>query len=150
MRVNWYKNSNTYWCSILWLIFQHAKGWYMESWRKTWYLVKSVWLISFPFSWKFPFLYVHQDLIDERSLLILGMAWCLVGNKPLMGPVLTKIHAIRLRQDVQSSAVITRFNIVRYYIYDYSIHGRISVGKLWGVFCEYLLENWPCYYGTAL
>ena len=24
------------------------------------------------------------------------------------------------------------------------------VGELWGVFCEYLWENWPHYNGTAL
>ena len=23
-------------------------------------------------------------------------------------------------------------------------------GELWGVFCEYLWENWPRYHGTAL
>ena len=23
-------------------------------------------------------------------------------------------------------------------------------GELWGVFCEYLLENWPRYNGTVL
>ena len=23
-------------------------------------------------------------------------------------------------------------------------------GELWGVFCEYFLENWPCYNSTTL
>ena len=57
---------------------------------------------------------------------------------------------------VQSSAVITRSNIVSYYNKDYRNWRRISnrcwilTGELWGVFCEYLWENWPRYNGTAL
>ena len=65
---------------------------------------------------------------------------------------------------VQWSAVITRFNIVRYYINNYRNWGRISI-RCWtlkrhaiprpherviGVFCEYLWENLPHYNGTAL
>ena len=60
--------------------------------------------------------------------------------------------------NIQSNAVITRSNIVRYYINNYRNWSRISVrclihkrlGALWGVFCEYLWENWPRYNGTAL
>ena len=65
---------------------------------------------------------------------------------------------------VQWSAVITRSNIVRYYINNYRNWGRISI-RCWtlkrhaiprpherviGVFCEYLWENLPHYNGTAL
>ena len=65
---------------------------------------------------------------------------------------------------IQSSAVITRFNIVRYYINEYRNWSRIWIrrwihkdtpylaltGEIWGVFCGYLWENWPRYNGTAL
>ena len=64
----------------------------------------------------------------------------------------------------QLSAVMTRSNIVRNYTNDCRNWGRISTrcwihkrhpylaltGELWGVFCEYLWENWPRYNGTAL
>ena len=68
------------------------------------------------------------------------------------------------RQLIQSSAVITRSNIVRYYTKNYGNSGRISI-KCWihkihpiprpnvramGVFCEYLWENWPRYNSIAL
>ena len=64
-------------------------------------------------------------------------------------------------QDVLSSAVIMRFNIVGYFIDNYRHWSRISIrcwihkshtitGELWGVFCEYLWQNWPRYNGTAL
>ena len=70
----------------------------------------------------------------------------------------------KMRGSLQSSAVITRSNIVRYYIDNYRNCGRVSItcwmhkdtpylaltGELWGVFCEYLRENWPRYNGTAL
>ena len=69
-----------------------------------------------------------------------------------------------LKLPVQSSAVITRFNIVRYYINEYRNWSRIWIrrwihkdtpylaltGEIWGVFCGYLWENWPRYNGTAL
>ena len=65
---------------------------------------------------------------------------------------------------IQPSAVITRSNIVRYYMNNYRNWGRISIrcliqkyityldltGEIWVVFCEYLWENWPHYNGTAL
>ena len=65
---------------------------------------------------------------------------------------------------IQLSAVITRSNIVSYYINNYKNWGRILftcwihintpylalTGELWGVFCEYLWENLPRYNGTAL
>ena len=57
-------------------------------------------------------------------------------------------------------------NILRYYINNYGNWGIISIrcwihkrhsiphpngrDMGWGVFCEYLWENWPCYNGTAL
>ena len=66
------------------------------------------------------------------------------------------------RRYLQSSAIITWCNIVRYYMNDYKNWGRISIrccihkrrlptltGKLWAVFCEYLWENWPRYNGTT-
>ena len=65
---------------------------------------------------------------------------------------------------VHSSAVITRSNIVWYYIDNNRKWGTISIrcwiqerhpylaltGELWGIFCEYLRENWPHYSGTTL
>ena len=65
---------------------------------------------------------------------------------------------------VHSSAVITQSNIVQYYIKItgteaecQSDAGSIKdtpylavTGVLWGVFCEYLWENWQRYNGTAL
>ena len=65
---------------------------------------------------------------------------------------------------IQSSAVITRSIIVRYCNNNYRNWGRISIrcwihkdtqlpaltSELWGVFCEYLWENWPRYNGTTL
>ena len=65
---------------------------------------------------------------------------------------------------IQWNAIIKRYNIVRYYINDYRNWGRISIrcwihkrdpipcltGELWGVFCEYLWENWQHYNGTAM
>ena len=56
---------------------------------------------------------------------------------------------------VQSSAVIKQSNMVRYCMNDCrnSIRCWIQkstpyltlMGELWGAFCEYFLENWPCY-----
>ena len=65
---------------------------------------------------------------------------------------------------IQSSAVIMRSNIARYYINNCRNWYRISIrcwihirhpyisltSELWGVFCEYLWENWQRYNGTAL
>ena len=65
---------------------------------------------------------------------------------------------------IQLSAVITWSNIVRYYINNYRNWGRISIrcwvhknipyltltGELWGVFCEYLWENWQHHNRTIL
>ena len=56
---------------------------------------------------------------------------------------------------IQSSAVITWVNIVRYYtnmgiVAEYRSLAASTTGKLWGIFCEYLWENWLCYNGTAL
>ena len=79
---------------------------------------------------------------------------------------------------IQSSAVITRYNIsaviTRYNVVQYSkiLHKWLQelrqnitqmvnpqkkdtpylalTGKLWGVFCEHFLENWPRYNGIAL
>ena len=86
------------------------------------------------------------------------------------GQMKSHLEEVRARtvlscKKLQSSAVITRSNIVRYYINDYRNWGRISTrcwihkkntayltltGELWGVFCKYLWENWPRYNGTAL
>ena len=56
--------------------------------------------------------------------------------------------------------IITRSNIVRYYINNYRnwrwisircwIHKIPLTGELWRIFCEYLWNNWPRYNGTAL
>ena len=65
---------------------------------------------------------------------------------------------------IQSSAGITRSNIVRYYMNNYRNWGRIPMrswiqkdtpylaltGELCGVFCECLWENGPRYNGTTL
>ena len=65
---------------------------------------------------------------------------------------------------VEWNAVITRSNIVKYYINNYRNWGRISIrcwtqkktaiprphGRAMGVFCEYLWENVPHYNDTAL
>ena len=57
---------------------------------------------------------------------------------------------------IQSSVVITRSNIVKYYIHNYRTWGRISIrcwipnGRAMGCFCGYLWENWPRYNGTRL
>ena len=68
-----------------------------------------------------------------------------------------------LYKHMQSSAVITRSNIVTYNMIYYRNWGRLSIdagstkdtpylalmAELWGVFCEYLWENWQCYNDTA-
>ena len=65
---------------------------------------------------------------------------------------------------IQSSAVITRSNIIRYYInitenkseyqsfsgYTNDTPCLTLTNELWSVFCEYLGENCLCYIGTAL
>ena len=64
---------------------------------------------------------------------------------------------------IQPSAVITWVNIVRYYtntgiVAEYQSLAASTkdtpyftiTGKLWGIFCEYLWENWLRYNGTAL
>ena len=65
---------------------------------------------------------------------------------------------------IQSSAVITQFDIAWYCTQHCRSWGRISIrgltptrhpylvltGELWGVFHEYFEENWPRYNGTAL
>ena len=64
---------------------------------------------------------------------------------------------------IQSSIVITRSNIVRYCINNYGNWSKISdarstkhtpylalMRELWGVFREYLWENWSRYNDTAL
>ena len=65
---------------------------------------------------------------------------------------------------LQSSAVIARSNLSRYYIrpYDNSVRKWIKyqnhnktpylalTGELWGVYCEEFGEKWPRYNGTAL
>ena len=65
---------------------------------------------------------------------------------------------------IQPSAIITQANIVRYYMNNYRNWGNMSIrwwihrwppylaltGELWGVFCEYLWENWLRYNVTAL
>ena len=65
---------------------------------------------------------------------------------------------------IQSSVVITRSNIVKYYIHNYRTWSRISIrcwihkrhpiprpnGRAMGCFCGYLWENWPRYNGTRL
>ena len=74
------------------------------------------------------------------------------------------VRARQAANHIQSSAIITWSNIVRYYINNYRNWGRISIrclihkdnsyialnGELWGVFCEYFWENWPNFNGTAL
>ena len=68
-----------------------------------------------------------------------------------------------LYKHMQSSAVITRSNIVTYNMIYYRNWGRLSIdtgstkntpylalmGELWGVFCECLCENWQRYSDTA-
>ena len=65
---------------------------------------------------------------------------------------------------IQSSAIITRSDIVRYCINNCRYWSTISIrrwihkihpylaltGELCAVFCEYLWEDWPRYNGTAL
>ena len=63
---------------------------------------------------------------------------------------------------VQSSAIITRSNLSRYYTRHCHNSGRRSdiritrnipylalTGELWGVYCEDFCENWPRYNGNA-
>ena len=61
-------------------------------------------------------------------------------------------YYISIRQ-IEPSAVITMYDIIRYHTADY--WGRISIicwthGRPRGVLCEHFWENWPCYKGTAL
>ena len=69
--------------------------------------------------------------------------------------VLSRLRRCSISELVQSSAVITRIDIIRYYINNYRNWCRISIRcwihiDLWGVLCEYLWEKWPRYNYIAL
>ena len=122
-------------------------------------------------SWKVAVLAVGKLRIINMLMFILQL--CLIGNWatawlpiPSNPDVYIYISKIVLYQTkrIQSSAIIVRPNIIRYYINNYGSWGRILIkywihkkkpylalmGQLWDVFCEYLQENWLHYSGTAL
>ena len=98
-----------------------------------------------------------QNKHSERLPSVLELSWKVW---PIDPRIQNKNWSTDFEQQwVQSSAIITRSNIVRYFMNNYRKSGTISV-KCWihkshhvprpDVFCEYLWENWPRYNGTAL
>ena len=83
---------------------------------------------------------------------------------PLCQFFVTHIIVYKISYSIQSSAIIRPSNIVKYCTNDCRNSGKISIrcwihkrhpyltlmGELWGVVCEYLLENGLCYNSTAL
>ena len=133
-------------------------SWYEDTFRITGRLWRNPWVTGrFPSqcgALKFSLMLDWTSFSTNNGFVLwCGLLWFVVA-------VQFYSHPGRLKP----SAVITRPNIVRYYINNYRNRGRISIrccmhkrhpiphhnGWAMGVFYEYLWENWPRYNGTAL
>ena len=108
------------------------------------FLNENVWILL-----KISLKFVSMGPINNIPLLVQVMAWRWPGNKPLSEPMLVSLptHICVTRPqwiegaeaEYQSDAGSTK-----------DTPYLVLPGELWGVFCEYLWENWLRYNGTTL